>query len=388
MPIKSFPLSSIPYLADVIIYPGKQKSSNKRCLAWSVTIILGIISLGSVQLISWAILKVTKGSVNHGQSARTNQVSKSFFCASQGEKVQSSSPNVEQSQKAFAIKEIYAIHKQLIEGVQSGGWLAEHINSWKLNSEYTWSKDYLIHTKDYLSQLLLLKDKSDEELEALFDRGLRASQQLLDTRQLKTIVKGRVWFNDGIIGENLLIKACFIDSTRKAIPILLKAGVDPNQRDRYGNTPLHWSVANASVKCAFNLIRYASLYKIDFDLQDWKFSAMTPLQLAICKGRRNADWDKLVYSLIAHTKHLNKQDKDGNTALHLACVRRDLPYIKALRKAGASFEIRNNEGKTPKDLWAVSSDEAWKILKGDKGTTTFDRKERERLGSKFPQRFD
>lgn len=391
-------LSFVSRMVGATYSPCRSGNAKNLGLMLSAGIILGM-TYGGIHLITRKTLKSNKSSIDLDQSSRIQQISKPVLSPEESIEVQSSVlqlssvshsainvPNLEESQLNI-IKEIYSIHQKLVKNPTCCGWLKEHINTWSLNRELIWSMDYLNHTKNYLLHLLRLKNKSTEELETFFERGLKAHFLLKDPQKLPAILTGEVWFSDGIHERNLLIEASMLDSTKNAIPILLKAGVDPNQRDTSGNTPLHWSIANAAVGCAMVLIQHAQQYQIDFDVQDWSFSYMTPLQLAISKGRRNSGWDYLVESLIANTKYLNKQNKRGNTALHLACVRRDLPYVKALREAGANFTIRNKDGKTPKDLWSVSTDDAWKILEGCTCSTTLDREERERVGD-FPQEFN
>lgn len=194
-----------------------------------------------------------------------------------------------------------------------------------------------------------------------------------------------VHFIDLNYERSLLIVASMLDRTAHAIPVLLKHGVNPNARDIEGNTAIHWAIANASTRCAWNLLKHGANYKMAFDLPCLKYRCQTPLQLAIAKGRRKDDWNELVSSLIAVTKDLDSQDVDGNTALHLACVRRDLPWIKALITNGASLSIKNKNGQTPKAIWSVSSERAWEILHGSSGTTTFDPVARDKMQDSFPE---
>ena len=48
---------------------------------------------------------------------------------------------------------------------------------------------------------------------------------------------------------------------------------------------------------------------------------------------------------------INAQDKDGNTPLHIAFLRKNNEAIVHLLHAKANPHILNNEGKTPLDLF-------------------------------------
>jgi ankyrin repeat protein len=48
---------------------------------------------------------------------------------------------------------------------------------------------------------------------------------------------------------------------------------------------------------------------------------------------------------------------DGNTALHLAYMRKDIPLIEALKNAGANETIKNYEGRTPAQVESIMSHE-------------------------------
>ena len=47
---------------------------------------------------------------------------------------------------------------------------------------------------------------------------------------------------------------------------------------------------------------------------------------------------------------ISSQNDDGDTALHLALERRDLPLAALLVRAGAPVDVPNNKGLTPKQL--------------------------------------
>jgi hypothetical protein len=55
-------------------------------------------------------------------------------------------------------------------------------------------------------------------------------------------------------------------------------------------------------------------------------------------------------------------DENGNTALHIACIRRDVKSIEMLLNYGADLGLKNIEGKTPEEMLNMSFVEAKKII--------------------------
>lgn len=65
--------------------------------------------------------------------------------------------------------------------------------------------------------------------------------------------------------------------------------------------------------------------------------------------------------LIAAGVDVDTQDDRRNSCLHLAVVQRKRSLVSALVDAGASLELRNNRGMTPKDLIRLRPD-YWEVL--------------------------
>lgn len=138
---------------------------------------------------------------------------------------------------------------------------------------------------------------------------------------------------------------------------LIQNGADPALQDEWGNTPLIWSVANASNGSAMRILEIAGKGPY-LDVQ-CEIHGNSALHLVVGKGYRITDKDgkKLPFSNVELLKELVKNDAkvslknlDGNTPLHLAYARRDQEMIEILEKAGADLTLTNKEGKTPKDM--------------------------------------
>lgn len=91
----------------------------------------------------------------------------------------------------------------------------------------------------------------------------------------------------------------------------------------------------------------------------------TPLILACKKGwhqhnvaltQSNAIMGILIQFLVKAGADVNAQDGLGNTALHIAVMKREIVTIKYLMEHGAKVDIQNDSGYTPLDMLSVSYD--------------------------------
>lgn len=158
-------------------------------------------------------------------------------------------------------------------------------------------------------------------------------------------------------------KGCALES----VPLLVAAGTDFNSQDDWGNTALHWAIANGVFSMADCLIQNAP-YETDYNILG---HGNTALHLALAKGYTNRTRDgapltvssiDLMRRLIPHT-NVNMPGRGGNTALHIACIRRDPVMISELLRAGADHVQINSSGETPFDMLKKSDAEAHQFLK-------------------------
>lgn len=146
--------------------------------------------------------------------------------------------------------------------------------------------------------------------------------------------------------------------------VLLEAGADINTRENPiipgnddGNTPLLWAIANANVDMALFLINNGPKYGINFELQAHHHPA---LHFAIAKGvmhvtnsgKRIVDgFRQIIHCLVEQGADVNaKDERNGNTPLHLAVLRRDVEVVEFLLANGADSGIINNHGQTARDM--------------------------------------
>lgn len=142
--------------------------------------------------------------------------------------------------------------------------------------------------------------------------------------------------------------------------------IDNINKEYYGNTLLMTKISNGEGEEAIELIE-----KFNSDPFINDASNRNSLHLLVAKGhkeklntgniyRSNPDHDNqlpLFAKILEHpniARHINDQDIDGNTALHIACIRRDIDYIKPLIEHGANLNIMNQKNKrTPLQILSM-----------------------------------
>ncbi len=203
---------------------------------------------------------------------------------------------------------------------------------------------------------------------------------------LDTIVKFFAKYNEELCQDEVLkgiLSRCDINTKGKLI-----------EKDFYENTAILWAIANANYVSALYLLKYCIKkgIKIDLSVQD-NLDKNTALLLILKKGNRlenkndTITWFEIVKLLIEQSdeKTLKLKDNNGNTALHIACFRREKEIVQLLKAKNTKLkDERNNKGQLPKALWDLKLDSNknkrdldLKILKYSDGTVTFDVKERE-----------
>jgi hypothetical protein len=124
----------------------------------------------------------------------------------------------------------------------------------------------------------------------------------------------------------------------EAVELLLRAGADPNRRNREQQTPLHVNaVASRDVD---DIVKALAKGGADPNAPD--ASGRAPLTAAILagKGRR-------VPLLVSVGAAVDAVDAQGRTALFHAVERRDLEAVEALLAAGADPTRTDREGHSP-----------------------------------------
>ncbi len=146
----------------------------------------------------------------------------------------------------------------------------------------------------------------------------------------------------------------------------------------YGNTLLLTSLSYGDVGIALMLVQQAEkLAPKVFGMHvTFEGSRSTPLILAAKTGNTPVALAMVASRLIKD--FINEVDHFGNSAMHYACLMRNMMLVDALYETGADFNIRNKFGKTPEHyLMCELDDEGLTYRYGEygEGANAFLRKE-------------
>ncbi|MDF2691401.1 MAG: hypothetical protein K0S29_1256 [Gammaproteobacteria bacterium] len=117
-----------------------------------------------------------------------------------------------------------------------------------------------------------------------------------------------------------------------------------NRSNKHGNSLIHDAIVWNRLSAALFLITLAAYKDVHaLWIKDWfPSSRSSPLILASKTGQNKTAL--LLVQLSENPLELDQQDYIGNTALHYACLMRNNVLIEALLSAGASTNIRNDQG--------------------------------------------
>lgn len=145
-------------------------------------------------------------------------------------------------------------------------------------------------------------------------------------------------------GEELKLMEAVRANDVEAARTLLKAGVDANAQDYWGDTPLLQAVRRDSLEMALLLLDQGVAVNT-------KGHGYTPLGLAAKNGNI-----QLVRFLLRAGADPDRKNDDGNTPLHSAVVMGDAHMVAALTRAHPDMTLFNSEGLTALGL-AVTTEQ-------------------------------
>jgi len=131
------------------------------------------------------------------------------------------------------------------------------------------------------------------------------------------------------------------------LELLLSKGADKNERDREGNCPLVWIIANDGAE---ELMEALVDHGASVNVQN--FVGESPLYLAVQRSLH----DKVNY-LLENGADVAVRNLDGATPLHAAAAAGDEEIISLLVKYGAFVNAVDDEGDSPLH-WAVRESQA------------------------------
>ena len=136
----------------------------------------------------------------------------------------------------------------------------------------------------------------------------------------------------------------------EVLRFLLKKGIYKkehlNEKEEYGNTPLHFACEEGIVESVKLLIDFGANVNVEND------QGLTPLDKACARGDV-----EIVKMLVKAGAKVNVPDHNGRILLHDACRRGLLEIVKILVEAGADVNKQDIEGNTPLHLACKSGRE-------------------------------
>ncbi len=190
----------------------------------------------------------------------------------------------------------------------------------------------------------------------LTGNGIKKIQWMLKPREEKfyrAVERNDVETVRRLVRSNVTVDAA--DVLHKAVQyryqeitdILLSSGIDPNCKDDYNRSALHYALKNgynqASEVLAKKLINAGS----DVNARD-NYGA-TPLHF-LTESNSGAVMEKMLPFLLEKGADINAQNNDGLTPLHHAIRWRNIESIEHLIQAGADVTIATKERETALDL--------------------------------------
>ena len=153
-------------------------------------------------------------------------------------------------------------------------------------------------------------------------------------------------------------EAFFSEASIENVEACLQGAADPNARDKYGQTPLHFAAAGNTNPAMITL-----LLEHGADLEATASNGWTPLHLAAALNDNPA----MITRLVELGANLDARDEWGRTPLHLAAAFNTNPeMITRLVELGADGKARTADGKTAWDLAqnneALHGTKAWRLL--------------------------
>lgn len=150
------------------------------------------------------------------------------------------------------------------------------------------------------------------------------------------------------------------------ISMLLKEGLDIDAQDSLGLTPLHIAILYEQLESAKLLLSSGAKVNISTSAGE------SPFFLAACRYTHQklsnaystatddpaASFEhqaRFLTLLIDKGANINEQDEAGNTLLHYASFKNEVPLMRILLEHGASPTIRNNAGESPLTLLLSST---------------------------------
>ncbi|HEY7120325.1 MAG TPA: ankyrin repeat domain-containing protein [Tepidisphaeraceae bacterium] len=134
----------------------------------------------------------------------------------------------------------------------------------------------------------------------------------------------------------------WVADTREMAAFLIDAGVDPKHKDRFGDTALHQACRH-SLRDVVELLLDKGL-----NIEEPGHWGMRPLHSAA--STVTGEPRPVVDLLLQRGADINSRGYNGHTALHECALYNRLDMANRLLARGARVDLKDNDGRTPKDI--------------------------------------
>jgi len=204
----------------------------------------------------------------------------------------------------------------------------------------------ILRIKDQSERLQILRRKFFAKMmeHAVRLHSLPAVKLLLDLK-LVTVASSET--------SKLLCSAASVESSDAVVAEFIAQGVDVNQKDSWGLSPLHIACERA---CKATVVVILGAEEVDVDARDSKQN--TPLMLLLGRKydeKRLPEIQQLAELLILKGASASVRNAEGESAMHFAMGAWCPGVIKLLLDSGADMNARDFESRTPLYFLATAS---------------------------------
>ena len=131
------------------------------------------------------------------------------------------------------------------------------------------------------------------------------------------------------------------------IDLLVQNGADLDYQNRWGNTALHYAAAYGNLGAVMNLCNAgANVNKVNDNQNIPLMEALEPIMVRVGNVPHETK-TAIVRVLQEAGSDITMKNKQGSTALHLACHDGNVEAVRFLCEADSDVDARDNDGSTP-----------------------------------------
>jgi len=164
-------------------------------------------------------------------------------------------------------------------------------------------------------------------------------EYLIKQRNIDDVVNSK---NDN---GNTLLDLAIQKKQVAIVKCLMNHGVRLNEPDVNGNPPLMKAILQNNFEIVLLIVTHHSFENDGVDFSSCQdVNGNTPITLAYRRGLQK------IFQLLIHYLDINIGDSNGNTVLHYALLKEDIPTIKLLIEQGAEITLKNKDGESVLDM--------------------------------------